>query len=123
MSVQEGDSEVELAARRVAQLEESEEITDPARLAKAVLTTVYMGTVNSSGATRERAQQLAREVRLLLMALKDKGTWGWCTLCEFTRALFIDQESACMVAILVRRGGEGGGHHIRGGAILQQGHR
>jgi NAD+ synthase (glutamine-hydrolysing) len=53
---------VESAAKRVAQLADSEAVTQPAVLAKAVLTTVYMGTVNSSSATRERAQRLADQI-------------------------------------------------------------
>jgi len=60
--MQDGDKEVESAARRVAQLGGSEAVTDPAVLAKAVLTTVYMGTINSSSATRERAQRLADQI-------------------------------------------------------------
>jgi len=58
---------VESSARRVAQLGDSAAITHPAELARAVLTTVYMGTVNSSAATRERAQRLAGQVNLMLL--------------------------------------------------------
>ena len=39
-----------------------ERVSDAASLAKAVLTTVYMGTVNSSDITRQRAQTLADEI-------------------------------------------------------------
>lgn len=38
------------------------EVSDSKSLAKAVLTTVYMGTVNSSDTTRQRAQALADEI-------------------------------------------------------------
>ena len=57
--IQEGDEETKQQAQRVAQLDE---LPDAASLARAVLTTVYMGTVNSSNTTRQRAQALANEI-------------------------------------------------------------
>ena len=57
--LQEGDEESRQQAQHVAQLEEVE---SAAALANAVLTTVYMGTVNSSDSTRQRAQTLADEI-------------------------------------------------------------
>ena len=59
---QEGDKDAEADARRVAQWGPSAPVTDARQLAQAVLTTVYMGTVNSSQATRRRAARLAQDV-------------------------------------------------------------
>lgn len=50
MHMKEGDEEVKQQAKRVAQLEE---IPDAHSLAKAVFTSVYMGTINSSDDTRK----------------------------------------------------------------------
>ena len=53
---------MEADARRVAQWGPSAPVTDARQLAQAILTTVYMGTVNSSQATRRRAAHLAQDV-------------------------------------------------------------
>lgn len=47
---------------RVGQYDAEEEVTDAKELAGRIFATVYMGTVNSSGETRARAKQLAREI-------------------------------------------------------------
>lgn len=61
-SGQEGDADVERDVRRVAQLGCQEPLEDPSHIAHAILTTVYMGTVNSSSVTRDRASSLAKEI-------------------------------------------------------------
>lgn len=48
--------------RRVMQLGDTAAIPDAAGMAHAVLTTVYMGTVNSSSRTQQRASRLATEI-------------------------------------------------------------
>ena len=59
LRVQDGDQETKQQAERVAQLES---VADPQTLARAIFTTVYMGTVNSSDSTRQRAHSLADEI-------------------------------------------------------------
>ena len=46
----------------MGQYAEGEDITDAAELSSRIFTTVYMGTVNSSRQTRQRAKTLAAEV-------------------------------------------------------------
>ena len=62
LDLQAGDKDVESDARRVAQLAPGEAIENSAQIARAAFTTVYMGTVNSSNATRDRARRLAEEI-------------------------------------------------------------
>lgn len=63
--MQEGDEQVLADARRIGQFSDTDAastIADPQELARRLLTSVYMGTVNSSRATRERAKLLANQI-------------------------------------------------------------
>lgn len=60
--VQAGDEKVEADARRVGQFSASESVGTAHELAGRLLTTVYMGTVNSGKETRDRAASLAQQV-------------------------------------------------------------
>ena len=51
-----------LVACRIGGYAEGEEVTDAQELAKRVITSVFMGTVNSSVDTRARSKQLAAEI-------------------------------------------------------------
>ena len=55
---------MEADARRVGQYSEGEKIDSATDLAGRLLTTVYMGTINSSKETQERAAALAKQVHL-----------------------------------------------------------
>ena len=59
---QAGNAQAEEDARRVGQYSSSERVESPQQLAGRLLTTVYMGTVNSSQETKDRAALLARQV-------------------------------------------------------------
>ncbi len=48
--------------RRVGQYKEGEKIGTPQELANRIFTTVYMGTVNSGSATKDRARNLAKQI-------------------------------------------------------------
>ena len=50
-------------ARRVGQYSASDSVDSAEELASRLLTTVYMGTVNSGKETQERAKLLAQQVR------------------------------------------------------------
>ncbi len=60
--MQAGDKKVEEDARWVGQYSASESVSSAHELAGRLLTTVYMGTVNSSKQTQERASVLAQQV-------------------------------------------------------------
>lgn len=60
--MQAGNQQVEADARRIGQYTDDEALTEPRDLANRLLTSVYMGTVNSSPTTRERAARLAKQV-------------------------------------------------------------
>ena len=47
---------------RVGQYKEGEKIGTPQELANRIFTTVYMGTVNSGSATKDRARNLAKQI-------------------------------------------------------------
>ena len=51
-----------LLPRRVGQYKEGEKIGTPQELANRIFTTVYMGTVNSGSATKDRARKLAEQI-------------------------------------------------------------
>ena len=59
---QEGNEQAEEDAKQVGQYPPSERVESPEQLAGRLLTTVYMGTVNSSQETKDRAASLARQV-------------------------------------------------------------
>ena len=61
-AVQAGNKQAEEDARRVGQYSPSEKVESAQQLAGRLLTTVYMGTVNSSRETKDRAASLARQV-------------------------------------------------------------
>ncbi|KAK9815368.1 hypothetical protein WJX72_002356 [[Myrmecia] bisecta] len=61
-AVQAGDAELEAEVRRVGQYANAEPIASAAELANKLLCTVYMGTVNSSMDTRQRAARLADQI-------------------------------------------------------------
>ena len=61
-AVQAGNEQAEEDARRVGQYLPSEKVDSAQQLAGRLLTTVYMGTVNSSRETKDRAASLARQV-------------------------------------------------------------
>lgn len=63
--MQAGDKKVEDDARRVGQYSESESADSAEELAGRLLTTVYMGTVNSGKETQERAKLLAQQVHCM----------------------------------------------------------
>ena len=63
-STQAGDERVTADIRRVGQYGDGEELPSAQALAGRLLSTVYMGTVNSSDATRSRASKLAKQVPL-----------------------------------------------------------
>ena len=52
--------------RRIANYKVGERPTSAAQLADRIFSTVYMGTINSSDATRQRAKCLAEEVGIAL---------------------------------------------------------
>ncbi len=60
--MQAGDKKVEEDARRVGQYSASESVSTGEDLAGRLLTTVFMGTVNSSKETKDRATLLAQQV-------------------------------------------------------------
>lgn len=60
--MQAGNKQAEEDARRVGQYSPSEKVDSAQQLAGRLLTTVYMGTVNSSRETKDRAASLARQV-------------------------------------------------------------
>lgn len=60
--MQAGDEKVEGDARRVGQYSASESVGTAEELAGRLLTTVYMGTVNSGKETQDRAASLALQV-------------------------------------------------------------
>ena len=47
---------------RVGQYKEGERVGSPEELAHRIFTTVYMGTVNSGSATKDRARNLAKQI-------------------------------------------------------------
>ena len=61
---QAGNGQVEEDARRLGQYAADEPVDSAPELAHRLLTTVYMGTVNSSSETRSRAADLAEQARL-----------------------------------------------------------
>jgi NAD+ synthase (glutamine-hydrolysing) len=61
-NVQAGDKRVEADARRIGQYAQAEQADSAPELAHRLLTTVYMGTVNSSKDTQQRAAALAQQV-------------------------------------------------------------
>ncbi|DBA79501.1 TPA: hypothetical protein ACH3X2_007768 [Trebouxia sp. C0005] len=61
-AVDAGDKLVEADARRVGQYKEGEKVGTPQELANRIFTTVYMGTVNSGSATKDRARNLAKQI-------------------------------------------------------------
>jgi NAD+ synthase (glutamine-hydrolysing) len=61
-TVQVGNKQAEEDARRVGQYSATEKVESAQQLAGRLLTTVYMGTVNSSRETRDRAASLTRQV-------------------------------------------------------------
>ena len=66
MCCQGGNEQAEEDARRVGQYPSSARVESPQQLAGRLLTTVYMGTVNSSQETKDRAASLARQVAACL---------------------------------------------------------
>lgn len=83
---QEGDERVEADARRVGQYSESEPLGSAQDMAGRLLTTVYMGTVNSSRATQDRADALAKQVQHVPVKLlshlafqSDYRCRAWCS--------------------------------------------
>lgn len=62
LAPQAGEPSVERDARRVGQYEDGAEVDSAQDLAHRLLTTVYMGTVNSSAETCSRAAELAAQV-------------------------------------------------------------
>lgn len=61
-AVQAGNKQAEEDARRVGHYSSDESVESAQQLAGRLLTTVYMGTVNSSCETKDRAAFLARQV-------------------------------------------------------------
>lgn len=57
-----GDSQVAADTRRIGQYPENAPIPNAKDLADKIFTTVYMGTVNSSGETCGRSKKLAEEI-------------------------------------------------------------
>lgn len=53
-AIQAGDQDALADARRIGHYQSGEAITSPQELANRLFHTVYMGTENSSSATRER---------------------------------------------------------------------
>ena len=47
---------------RVGQYKEGEKVGSPEEFAHRIFTTVYMGTVNSGSATKDRARNLAKQI-------------------------------------------------------------
>ena len=62
MEEMENDDLVAKDVKRICGLDNISEIKDHRDLASRILTTIYMGTVNSSHNTRARAEQLAKEI-------------------------------------------------------------
>lgn len=62
METKEIDMQVADDVKKVCQLEDLDQIKSASDLASILLTTVYMGTVNSSEDTKTRASKLAREI-------------------------------------------------------------
>ena len=73
-AAQAGNKQAEEDARRVGQYSPSEKVESAQQLAGRLLTTVYMGTVNSSRETKDRAAALARQV---LSLGTDSGHRSW----------------------------------------------
>ena len=61
-AAQAGDERVAADIRRVGQYGDGEALPNAQALAGRLLSTVYMGTANSSDATRSRASELAQQV-------------------------------------------------------------
>lgn len=61
-AAQAGDKRVAADIRRVGQYGDGEALPNAQALAGRLLSTVYMGTANSSDATRSRASELAQQV-------------------------------------------------------------
>ena len=61
-AAQAGDERVAADIRRVGQYGDGEALPNVQALAGRLLSTVYMGTANSSDATRSRASELAQQV-------------------------------------------------------------
>lgn len=59
---QAGNKQAEKDALRIGQYSSPEKVLSAQQLAGRLLTTVYMGTVNSSQETKDRASSLARQV-------------------------------------------------------------
>jgi NAD+ synthase (glutamine-hydrolysing) len=83
-AVQAGNAQAEEDARRVGQYSPAEKVNSAQQLAGRLLTTVYMGTVNSSRETKDRAASLARQVlpldtesRLRMHALANLSHCPW----------------------------------------------
>ena len=73
-------------ARRVGQYSDGERIESASDLAGRLLTTVYMGTVNSSRETQERAESLAKQVQHFhgwsTSGVQPIANWGRLSACK-----------------------------------------
>ena len=74
---QAGNQQAEEDAKRVGQYSPSERVESPQQLAGRLLTTVYMGTVNSSQETKDRAASLARQVLPLCLTIASSNSAVW----------------------------------------------
>ena len=77
MLCQAGNQQAEEDAKRVGQYSPSERVESPQQLAGRLLTTVYMGTVNSSKETKDRAASLARQVLPLCLIVMSHNSLCW----------------------------------------------
>lgn len=98
---QAGNEQAEEDAKRVGHYTSSERVASPQQLAGRLLTTVYMGTVNSSQETKDRAAALARQVLPLCLV----AAWHHFTVMVTTSTTYISAASVVMIVLRKHMGG------------------